>query len=112
MCLDELGPVSAKTYAGEVWMCGPGRATFAPDDGRRGSVWVLGAFEPATGWATTLCSPRRDSASFIQLLEQVLQTYPAQEWVLVTANLSTHVSRETPVALLAWPEVTWLFIPK
>jgi transposase len=73
---------------------------------------VLGAFEPATGLATTLCSPRRDSASFIQLLEQVLQTYPAQEWVLVTDNLSTHRSRETQVALLAWPEVTLWFIPK
>jgi transposase len=104
--------MSAKTYPGEVWLCGPGRATFTPDYGRRGSVWVLGAFEPATGLATTLCSPRRDSASFIQLLEQVLQTYPAQEWVLVTDNLSTHRSRETQVALLAWPEVTLLFIPK
>jgi hypothetical protein len=112
MCLDELGPVSAKTSPGAVWMGGPGRATFAPDDGRRGGVWVLGAFEPATGSATTLCSPRRDSASCIQLLEQVLQTSPAQEWVLVTANLSTHVSRETQVALLAWPAVTELCIPK
>jgi hypothetical protein len=111
MCLDELGPVSAKTYPGEVWMCGPGRATFASDDGRRGSVWVLGAFEPATGLATTLCSPRRDRASFMQLLEQVWQTYPAQQWVLVTDNLSTHLSRETQVAWLAWPEITGLFIP-
>ena len=104
--------MSAKTYPGEVGLCGPGRATFTPDYGRRGSVWVLGAFEPATGVATTLCSPRRDSASFIQLLEQVLQTSPAQEWVLVTDNLSTHRARETLVALLAWPEVTLLFIPK
>jgi hypothetical protein len=93
-------------------MCGPGRATFTPAYGRRGSVWVLGAFEPATGLATTRCSPRRDSASFTQLLEQVLQTYPAQEWVLIADNLSTHLSRETQVALLAWPEGTLLFIPK
>jgi transposase len=112
ICLDELGPVSAKTYPGEVWEQGPGRATFSPDYGRRGSVWVLGAFEPATGLATTLCSPRRDSASFIQLLEQVLQTYPAREWVLITDNLSTHISRETQTALIAWPEVELLFIPK
>jgi transposase len=75
-------------------------------------VWVLGAFEPATGLATTLCSTLRDSASFIQLLEQVVQTSPAQEWVLMTDNLSTHLSQETQVALLAWPEVTLLFIPK
>jgi transposase len=112
ICLDELGPVSAKTYPGEVWQDGPGRATFAPDYGRRGRVWVLGAFEPATGLATVLCSPRRDSASFIQLLEQVLQTYPAREWVLITDNLSTHISRETQTALIAWPEVKLLFIPK
>jgi transposase len=111
ICLDELGPVSAKTYPGEVWKEGPGRATFVPDYGRRGSVWVLGAFEPATGLATTLCSPRRDSASFIQLLEQVLRTYPARQWVLITDNLSTHLSRETQTALIAWPEVQLLFIP-
>jgi hypothetical protein len=66
--------VRAKTSPGEVWKEGPGRATFTPDDGRRGGVWVLGAFEPTTGLATMLCSPRRDSASFIQRLEQVLQT--------------------------------------
>ena len=107
-----MGPVSAKTYPGEGWTCGPGRATFAPDYGRRGSVWVLGAFEPATGLATTLCSPRRDSASFIHLLEQVLQTYPAREWRLIADNLSTHVSRETQTALLAWPELQLLLLPK
>jgi hypothetical protein len=110
--LDELGPVSAKTYPGEVWTCGPGWATFTPDDGRRGSVWVLGACEPATGLATTLCSPQRDSASFIQILARVLQTYPARAWVLIADHLSTHLSRETQTALIAWPEVTVLFIPK
>jgi transposase len=112
ICLDELGPVSAKTYPGEVWMGGPGRATFTPDYGRRGTVWVFGAFEPATGLATTLCSPRRDSASFIQLLELVLQTYPARQWVLIADNLTTHVSRETQAALLAWPEAQLLLLPK
>jgi transposase len=104
--------VSAKTSPGEVWKDGPGRAPFAPDYGRRGSIWVLGAFEPATGLATTLCSPRRDSASFMQLLAQVLQAYPAREWVLIRANLSTHVSRETQAVLLAWPEVQLLSLPK
>jgi transposase len=110
--LDELGPVSAKTYPGEVWMDGPGRATFAPDDGRRGTAWVFGAFEPATGLATTLCSPRRDSASFIQLLERVLQTYSARHWVLIADNLTTHVSRATQAALLVWPAVQLLMLPK
>jgi transposase len=112
LCLDEMGPVSAKTYPGEVWRCGPGRATFTPDYGRRGSVWVLGALEPATGLATTVCSPRRDSASFVQLLEQVLRTYPARQWRLIADNLTTHVSRETQTALLAWPELQLMLLPK
>jgi hypothetical protein len=58
-------------------MGGPGRATLPPDDGRRGGVWGLGAFEPATGLAATLCSPRRDRASVMPRLELVLQTSPA-----------------------------------
>lgn len=73
---------------------------------------MLGAFEPATGLATTLCSPRRDSASFIPLLEQGLQSYPAREWGLIMDNLRTHGSRETQTALIAWPEVTVWRIPK
>jgi transposase len=93
-------------------MGGPGRATLTPDYGRRGYVWVCGAFEPATGLATTLCRPRRDSASFIQLLALVLQTYPARQWGLITDHLTTHVSRETQAALLAWPEVQLLLLPK
>jgi transposase len=64
------------------------------------------------GLAATLCSPRRDSASFVQLLELVLQTYPAREWVLITDNLTTHLSRETQAALLAWPEMHLLLLPK
>ena len=103
--------MSAKTYPGTAWEERLGRATFAPDYGRRGNTWVLGAFEPATGLAATLCSPRRDRASFIQLLEQVLQTYPARAWGLITDHLSTHLSRETHTALLAWPEVELLFLP-
>jgi transposase len=111
ICRDELGPGSAKTYPGEVGQEGPGRATFVPDDGRRGRVWGWGAFEPATGLATTRCSPRRDSASFIQLLEQGLWTYPARQRVVITDNLSTPLSREPQTALIAWPEVQLLFIP-
>jgi DDE superfamily endonuclease len=103
--------VRAQTSAGEVWTEGPGRATCTPDDGRRGSIWGLGAFEPAPRLATTRWSPRRDRARFLPLLEPVLQTSPAREWVLITENLSTHLSRETPTALLAWPEVKRLCIP-
>jgi len=112
LCLDELGPIAVKTYPGEEWKLGPNRATFEPDYGRRGNVWVHGAFEPASGQATILMSPRRDSASHIQLLEQVICHFPADRWLIVEDNLSIHKSRQTRLALAAWPEVRMQFIPK
>lgn len=112
ICVDEMGPVAAKTYPGEEWKCGPYRATFEPDYGRRGKVWVLGASEPSTGQATLVLSPRRDSASYIQLLERMVIEFPADRWLVITDNLSTHHSRETRLALTAWPEIRTQFIPK
>ncbi len=112
ICIDELGPLSARTYPGAEWKAGPYRATFEPDYGRRGTLWVHGAFEPATGEATLLLSPRRDSASHIQLLEQVLTVFPAQRWLLIEDNLNSHRSRDTQLALAAWPEVQVQFLPK
>jgi hypothetical protein len=70
ICVDEMGPIAVKTYPGEEWKEGPNRATFEPDYGRRGKLWVHGAFEPATGQAITILSPGRDSASHVQLLEK------------------------------------------
>lgn len=101
-----------KTYPGETWQAGPYRATFDPDYGRRGVVWVHGAFEPATGQATFLLSPRRDGATHLQLLARVLTLFPAQRWLLIEDNLSIHRSRDVQTALLAWPEVQVQFLPK
>jgi transposase len=111
ICIDELGPLSAKTYPGEAWQRGPYRATFQPDYGRRGKLWVHGAFEPATGEATILLSPRRDGASHIQLLEQMITTFPADEWIVIEDNLSIHKSQDVRTALLAWPEIQILYLP-
>ena len=63
ICIDEMGPIAVKTYPGETWEPGTDRATFEPDYGRRGKVWVHGAFEPATGQAEIIISPNRDSAT-------------------------------------------------
>jgi transposase len=114
ICLDEMGPVSAKTYPGELWKSKDGLlAGYQPDYGRRGKTWVFGAFEPETGQAFTLCHDRRDSIGYIQLLEGVFERFPAKEWVLIADNLSTHISKDTPAALLAFDqEVQMLFIPK
>jgi transposase len=112
LCVDELGPIAAKTYPGEEWQPGRNRATYEPDYGRRGKLWVHGAFEPATGKATILLSPGRDSVSHIQLLEKILTEFPADQWLIIEDNLSIHISRETRLALAAWPEVRIQPIPK
>lgn len=101
-----------KTYPGATWQAGPQRATFDPDYGRRGHLWVHGAFEPATGQALIVTSDKRDSASHVRLLEQVVTHFPSDHWLLIEDNLSTHTSRHTQLALTAWPEVQVLFLPK
>jgi transposase len=111
ICIDELGPLAVKSYPGAEWSCQK-RATFEPDYGRRGKLWVHGAFEPATGQATILLSPRRDGLSHIQLLEQLLCQFPADRWLLIEDNLSIHQSRQVKTALLAWPEVQVQPLPK
>lgn len=111
ICIDELGPLAVKTYPGAEWQQGDDRATFQPDYGRRGVLWVHGAFEPASGQAALFLSPSRDSHSHIQLLETVVTDFPSQRWLLIEDNLSTHRSRETQLALTAWPEIQVQFTP-
>jgi len=71
-----------------------------------------GAFEPATGQAAMVLSPNRDSASHIQLLEKIITQFPADRWLIIEDNLSIHASRQTRLALSAWPEIQIQFIPK
>ena len=112
ICIDEMGPLAVKTYPGEEWLQGDQRATFEPDYGRRGKLWTHGAFEPATGQATILTSPGRDSVSHIRLIETVMCRFPADRWLLIEDNLSIHTSRQVRLALAAWPEIQILFLPK
>ena len=104
--------MSAKTYPGAEWVQNQSRARYEPDYGRRGKVWVHGAFEPASGEATFVLTGKRDSASHIQLLEKVIQTFPADRLLIIEDNLSSHHSRDTALALSAWPEIQILFLPK
>jgi len=112
ICIDELGPIAVKTYPGEEWKLGRNRATFQPDYGRRGKLWLHGAFEPFTGLGTILMSPARDGASHIQLLEQIIEVFPSHRWLLIEDNLTIHKSRDVQTALVAWPEIRVQFIPK
>jgi hypothetical protein len=104
-----MGPVSAKTYTAARWL--DKRPHVEADYGRRGKVWVFGAFEPATGQALTVCGPRRDTANFIGLLDAVIQTWPQGELILILDNLSTHKTMDVRLWALAHDRVRFLFQP-
>ena len=57
VCLDEMGPESAKSFPGQAVVddqrATAGRAKQEIDYGRRGKGYVFGAFRPATGEAFT-----------------------------------------------------------
>jgi transposase len=107
-----MGALAVKTYAGEEWLQSDHRATYEPDYGRRGKLWVHGAFEPATGQAAILTSAGRDSLSHVGLIELVIREFPADRWLLIEDNLSIHTSQQVRLALAACPEIQVLFLPK
>jgi transposase len=109
ICVDEMGPISAKTYFSRRWSADVPRVT--PDYGRRGYGWVFGAFEPSTGLALTHCATRRDSPNFIALLDQVEQQWPEGELILIMDNLSIHKTLDVRLWALAHERVRFLFQP-
>jgi len=116
ICLDEMGPESAKSHPGQA-VIRPDpteerrvRATQEIDDGRRGKGDVFGAFVPATGAALTVPYAGRTSVNWVDFLEQV------DDWVDAEAdrvyairdNLSTH--RVSDVLLWSLVHPRWAFV--
>ena len=116
ICLDEMGPEAAKSHPGcRVIRPDPTgerrvRATQEIDYGRRGSGYVFGAFEPATGKAFTAPYPGRTIANWVDFLDHV------DGWVEADAgrvyaildNLSTH--RALDVLLWGLEHPRWEFV--
>jgi transposase len=42
----------------------------------------------------------------------MITAFPAERWLVIEDNLSTHHSRDVKTALLAWPEIQIQFLPK
>ncbi len=120
ICLDEMGPVAAKSFPGRGLVrpapaagAGAERATQEIDYGRRGKGYVFGAFRPATGEAFTAPSPGRTIATWVDFLEHV------EEWVdagvarvyAILDNLSTHRALDVLLWALAHPRWEFVFQP-
>ena len=117
VCLDEMGPVSAKSYPGRGWFdhnphprAGPTRV----DYGRRGKGSIFGAFGPATGAAFTRPYPGRGTAHWVAFLEEVEGWLPQEvERVYAIAdNLSSHRAPDVLLFMLAHPRWEMVFQPK
>jgi transposase len=120
ICLDEMGPESAKSFRGQRVVRGAAdagqrsRARQEIDDGRRGRGGVFGAFVPATGAALTVPYRRRTTATFVDFLHQVEDWLdPAAERIYaILDNLSAHRAVDVLLWALAHPRWEFVFQPK
>jgi len=121
ICLDEMGPESAKSFPGQQLVrCDPdpttgaiGRAVQEIDYGRRGKGYVFGAFQPATGEALTQAYGGRTIANWVDFLERVEAWVPAgvNRVYAVLDNLSTHRAIDVLLFTLAHPRWEFVFQP-
>jgi transposase len=118
ICLDEMGPESAKSFPGRQPVQQPAdkpvpRATQAIDYGRRGKGYVFGAFRPATGEAFTLSYPGRTIANWVDFLAHVEGWVPgdAERISAILDNLSTHRATDVLLFNLAHPRGEFVFQP-
>jgi len=120
VCLDEMGPESAKSFPGmRLVRAHPdgaprARAVQEIDYGRRGRGYVFGAFVPATGAAVTAPYPGRSTANFVAFLEQVAAWIdPAATRVYaILDNLAAHRAPDVLLWALAHPRGEFVFQPK
>ena len=120
ICLDEMGPESAKSFAGARLVRSDPHGQRRPrspqeiDYGRRGAGYVFGAFVPATGAALTMPYARRTTANLVAFLEQVEGWLdPTVERVYaVLDNLRAHRAMDVLLWALAHPRWAFVFQPK
>jgi DDE superfamily endonuclease len=118
VCLDQMGPVAAKSYPGQgvarpAPEDGADRAKQEIDYGRRGKGYVDGAFVPATGAALTAPYPARATAhriDFLELVEAWLPPAAARVYAIVD-NLGMHRSPDVLLFALAHPRWAFVFQP-
>jgi transposase len=118
ICVDEMGPESAKSFAGQrlvdVTKRPAVRAKQEIDYGRRGKGYIFGAFQPGTGEAVTVDYPGRTIANWVDFLEQVEQQLaPEIERVYaILDNLNTHHADDVLLFCTRHPRWEFVFQPK
>ncbi len=114
VCLDEMGPESAKSYRGQQLVLPPARANQEMDYGRRGNCYVFGAFRPASGAAFTHPYLGRTTVNWVDFLTLVDAWIPpeVERVYAIVDNLSTHRATDVLLFSLAHPRWEFVFQPK
>jgi hypothetical protein len=124
VCLDEMGPVSAKSYQGqELVQIVPQegivekptqRARQEIDYGRRDKGYIFGALQPINGAALTEPYEHRSSILWADFLEKVDAWIPEQykQVYAIIDNLSTHRATDVLLFSLGHPRWEFVFQPK
>ena len=112
--LDELGPVTPRTFPPAPGWSPDGHRIKAPLEYGRGpdKVWVYGALRERDGQAITLTTRSRNTAGYRQLLDALVAANPDGDLYLIADNLSSHKSPPIEEWLAAHPRVQQVFIPK
>ncbi len=122
VCLDQMGPESAKSFPGQQLVRAmperagepAQRATQEIDYGRRGKGYIFGACVPATGAAFPHPYPGRTIANWVDFLERVEGWLPpdAERIYGVVDNLNVHRATDVLLFSLAHPRWEFVFQPK
>lgn len=117
LCLDEMGPVSAKSYPGRQ-LCPTAppctRAKQPTDYGKRGGGFAFGAFAPATGAAFVATYARRNATNWVEFLEAVDAWVAPQiaQVVAILDNLGAHRGQDAQLFSLGHARWRFVFVPK
>lgn len=116
LCVDEMGPVSAKSYRGKQLVRREPACTRAKqeiDYGLRGKGYVFGAFRPADGQAYTVCYDKRNTANYVDFLSGVdARIGKSVEHVYaIVDNLQAHRSADAMLFSATHPRWEFIFQP-
>ena len=121
--MDQMGPVSAKSYAGRQAVRPQPRAKPRKpserarqqiDYGRRGKGYIFGAMRPTTGEAFTRDYERRTAANWVDFLERVDDWVPeeVERVYAILDNLKAHRAADVLLFSLHHPRWEFVFQPK
>ena len=110
ICLDERGPVAARSYppAGS-WADDAHRPHYRPDYARGGYCWAYGALKHRTGEVFLETAAARDTASWLHFLDGLEAFAPGGDVYLIVDALPLHWTLDT--MLWNWGHARFHFVP-